>query len=686
MANIRIQDLPNEASPSASDEIAIDGLTTRKTTLENAVAAGRPVATQPEAEAGVNNTKAMTPLTTKQAIDAIGGAQFATSAQGGKADTALQPSAIGSSVQAHSALLSSVSGLSIVSQDLIVGSGAGTVARLPKGTDGQVLSINAGNVAWRSVANASAVSYAPQSLSASEQAQARNNITVSTHVDDRTALKALDPTKDTVAYLKEAGREGVFVWRTGDYSTQVAADTQEGIYIKADGVAATVGAWVRQYNGGVNPRWFGVAGDGVADDTAALQAFANFMCRYGGKGAGNPKDKYRISGKIVFKPQVSAGYSPPYNPPSDIIFDLVDKPLIDIDLQGALIVADAAMGSMFELVFSAASPNEVAPFFIRVHHGRFNGAGNATIGIHSNWCLGSDIDHNLIWGVARGIKTEGYGLHTVSKNVIRFTTCGIDMTVGGADSLFRQNDFYTASGAVSGAACFLIGNEDVNWPGQTRIFSNAATNEGQGTAYFVKVEASVSANVVRNVNVLDNGVTGFDRLIYARGKSGSYNLRYWVVRGNNTLDYDAKTTLGLIDTTETEGWLIDGNFFNPTWSATRSPYNCIQMANSVRDRISGNYITMCSASGIRVDFANRAEVTGNKIFNCGDATNAAIGLASSSQRNLVYGNTIDNNDTTNFCQIAIAEGSGGDWNAGSLNMINNVNAKYSTVGANTVFT
>lgn len=65
-------------------------------------------------------------------------------------------------------------------------------------------------------------------------------------VDDRAALKALDTSQVEAVYLKEAGREGVFVWRTGDYSTQVAADTLEGIYIKADGVAATVGAWVRQ--------------------------------------------------------------------------------------------------------------------------------------------------------------------------------------------------------------------------------------------------------------------------------------------------------------------------------------------------------------------------------------------------------------------------------------------------------
>lgn len=62
---------------------------------------------------------------------------------------------------------------------------------------------------------------------------------------DRAALKALDTSSITSAYLKEPGREGQFTWRTGDYSAEIAADTAEEFYIKADSVAASAGAWVR---------------------------------------------------------------------------------------------------------------------------------------------------------------------------------------------------------------------------------------------------------------------------------------------------------------------------------------------------------------------------------------------------------------------------------------------------------
>lgn len=70
MANIRINDLPEDAAPNPADVVPIDGLTTRKTTLVNLVNAGRPFASQVEAEAGVAADKAMSPLTTKQSIEA----------------------------------------------------------------------------------------------------------------------------------------------------------------------------------------------------------------------------------------------------------------------------------------------------------------------------------------------------------------------------------------------------------------------------------------------------------------------------------------------------------------------------------------------------------------------------------------------------------------------------------------
>ncbi|WP_414815942.1 glycosyl hydrolase family 28-related protein [Rhizobium sp. IY2] len=99
----------------------------------------------------------------------------------------------------------------------------------------------------------------------------------------RAILKAMDPDSIPAAYLMESGREGRFVWRAGDFSTNVAADTLEGIYIKADSVAASVGAWVRAEKDPVNVKWFGAVGDGVTDDQAAFNAIPSVLPANGGE-------------------------------------------------------------------------------------------------------------------------------------------------------------------------------------------------------------------------------------------------------------------------------------------------------------------------------------------------------------------------------------------------------------------
>lgn len=91
MADIRINDLPLEANPNSSDFLAIDGAATKKATIQKVVDSGAPVSSESEAQAGTNNSKRMTPLTTKQSIASEVGVSIASQANGALAATAVQP-------------------------------------------------------------------------------------------------------------------------------------------------------------------------------------------------------------------------------------------------------------------------------------------------------------------------------------------------------------------------------------------------------------------------------------------------------------------------------------------------------------------------------------------------------------------------------------------------------------------
>lgn len=91
-------------------------------------------------------------------------------------------------------------------------------------------------------------------------------------VGTRTALKALDTALAQAAFLTEAGREGLFLWMAGNYSTLITADTAEGIYVKATAIASSAGSWVRVYAHAARAEWFGAVGDGSTNDATAINA------------------------------------------------------------------------------------------------------------------------------------------------------------------------------------------------------------------------------------------------------------------------------------------------------------------------------------------------------------------------------------------------------------------------------
>ncbi|GCA52272.1 hypothetical protein KGO5_04737 [Sinorhizobium sp. KGO-5] len=90
------------------------------------------------------------------------------------------------------------------------------------------------------------------------------------HVPTRNAMKAIAPVKDATIVLTEPGREGIFKLRSGNYSSHIAADPLEGVFIKVDSAAASECALVRICDE-LDVSWFGAVGDG-SDATPAFAA------------------------------------------------------------------------------------------------------------------------------------------------------------------------------------------------------------------------------------------------------------------------------------------------------------------------------------------------------------------------------------------------------------------------------
>lgn len=222
---IRPADLPTErVAPNASEWLVVDNdVTVAKSTIENVVHAGRPAASQAEAETGLNSVKAMTPLTTKQSIASEIGVTIASKAQGDKADTAVQSVVQGSNVTVDNTdprnpVISAQSGLPAIAS----------------GDAGKILTVK-------------------QDESGAEWDDAISSVTV----DDRTALSLL-PTAVGNVYLTEAELFGWFKWSGSNLSSSVSVDTVAGVFVPpASDTSGSSGAWVRQFTGPVQGKWYG---------------------------------------------------------------------------------------------------------------------------------------------------------------------------------------------------------------------------------------------------------------------------------------------------------------------------------------------------------------------------------------------------------------------------------------------
>ncbi|RWI96097.1 hypothetical protein [Mesorhizobium sp.] len=127
------------------------------------------------------------------------------------------------------------------------------------------------------------------------------------------ALKALAPSVGMMVYVSDGDRRGFFKWTAGDFSSQIAADTLEGFYVKATSVNANAGAWVRSGSPMVlDVEWFSsvALANTTNDAQPALMAAYNLLAAITGTTEGSigtilaTRGKYRLGGSLSFSKPV----------------------------------------------------------------------------------------------------------------------------------------------------------------------------------------------------------------------------------------------------------------------------------------------------------------------------------------------------------------------------------------------
>ncbi len=461
-----------------------------------------------------------------------------------------------------------------------------------------------------------------------------------------------------------------------DFVEQTQETSAERIQFLQAGTGAQVRSVQSKLRDVVSVKDFGAVGDGIADDTAAIQAAVNYASTIGAN-VFFTSGIYKITSGITIK---CIGDLPTPSPGSGIHFSPSNPVGLFSDSQ-AVIKAFSVMSFMVKYTFDATD-SDIAPFYSFVEGMSFDGNNNANDCVYIDYSMHMSVEKCRFWNyLASGIHNFGYGVAQYRDNVFRGPK-GIFIERGG-DSLIEHNDLFIPSGGIGIDCGYFSGN--------TTIFANVFTRNDTGVTYGVRLSGDYALSAseeVRHVVVSANEFCALNAGIYSQAYGTNDRNVYQCLIANNHVNPDATTNIGcLADLNSSQNIIISNNWINKIgFNATTGDYG-VRLYNCVACLVSSNIFEGLEKEAIRLDDCQQCVVESNTFNDCGKAGTSypIIQIFNNTQHSLIQNNYFYCSDNLNFGQYGVYENSGPNNNTAKNNKFFNFSQPYVKSGANSWF-
>jgi len=382
-----------------------------------------------------------------------------------------------------------------------------------------------------------------------------------------------------VNYIRTAG-----YWSAGDGGGALyrRAVEQPGAIQSADGM------WWSIAESRLNAFMFGALGNGVADDTVALQAAMDAASVLGQELVLQGPGPYLITAPIrIMTKRTTAPRG------SESIHFTDHSPMRIVGVGGPVIKAGAVMRCLFEFVYNGLG--NLSPFYSKVEDVFFDGQNLAQTCILSSWTMHMKYEGCRFDRAERGIEHVGYGVFRARNNVFR-CKYGFYLVGGGGDSTIESNDFYMQE--ANGAALF-VGHINGNSTFRSNIITNS---EVFANCYGVRFDGTLAPNFEYNLhwNIESNEFCGLTAGISAVGKAATNrNGWHWRIVGNHVTEFGTNKIGKLIYAKYVDGFRIIDNYCNGVALSPASDY-AIELDNCRRFKIESNAFARYSGGAIKL--------------------------------------------------------------------------------------